>query len=253
MEEPLPYHADTGHRRHRARPQSGPARRAHQDRLRDEPAEAAGLDPAGAGGGRARADQLRARADDHHVLHEPGGAAERAGRPDSSAARLQDGAHPQGRPRRLDQRAPAGRGEVGAAVGRARALQEPVARRHRAAAVQAGRGHLQGRRRGAGRGFRDPRGHGRDPPQLRRGRAGGEPDRRRPAARRDGGLPRGARRSATAVAAEDVELLVIKEERLEWLVRNRPQLALELLKRLSNLVVATDQERAQAHAGGVIR
>jgi hypothetical protein len=38
---------------------------------------------------------------------------------------------------------------------------------------------------------------------------------------------------------------------LEWLVRNRPQLALELLKRLSNLVVATDQERAQAHAGGV--
>jgi len=63
----------------------------------------------------------------------------------------------------------------------------------------------------------------------------------------------GARRSASAVAAEDVELLVIKEERLEWLVRNRPQLALELLKRLSNLVVATDQERAQAHAGGVIR
>jgi S1-C subfamily serine protease/rhodanese-related sulfurtransferase len=61
----------------------------------------------------------------------------------------------------------------------------------------------------------------------------------------------GARRSASAVAAEDVELLVIKEERLEWLVRNRPQLALELLKTLSNLVVATDQERAQAHAGGV--
>ncbi|HEY7541122.1 MAG TPA: cyclic nucleotide-binding domain-containing protein [Methylomirabilota bacterium] len=61
----------------------------------------------------------------------------------------------------------------------------------------------------------------------------------------------GAKRSATALAAEDVELLVIKEERLEWLVRNRPQLALELLKRLSNLVVATDQERAQAHAGGV--
>jgi len=55
-----------------------------------------------------------------------------------------------------------------------------------------------------------------------------------------------ARRSASAVAAEDVELLVIKEERLEWLVRNRPQLALELLKRLSNLVVATDQERVQA-------
>jgi len=54
-----------------------------------------------------------------------------------------------------------------------------------------------------------------------------------------------AGRSATAVAADDVELLVIKEERLEWLVLNRPRLALELLKRLSNLVVATDQERAQ--------
>jgi rhodanese-related sulfurtransferase len=55
----------------------------------------------------------------------------------------------------------------------------------------------------------------------------------------------GARRSATAVAADDVELLVIKEERLEWLIRNRPQVAIELLKRLSNIVVATDQERAQ--------
>jgi S1-C subfamily serine protease/rhodanese-related sulfurtransferase len=53
------------------------------------------------------------------------------------------------------------------------------------------------------------------------------------------------RRSAAAVAADDVELLVIKEERLEWLVLNRPRLALELLKRLSNLVVSTDQERAQ--------
>ena len=64
----------------------------------------------------------------------------------------------------------------------------------------------------------------------------------------DMALFRKGTRSATAVAAEDVELLVIKEERLEWLIRNRPQLALELLKRLSNLVVATDQERVQAGA-----
>jgi S1-C subfamily serine protease/rhodanese-related sulfurtransferase len=56
----------------------------------------------------------------------------------------------------------------------------------------------------------------------------------------------GAQRSATAVASDDVELLVIKEERLEWLILNRPRLSLELLKRLANLVVATDQERAQA-------
>ena len=65
------------------------------------------------------------------------------------------------------------------------------------------------------------------------------------------GLFRKGPRSATAVAADDVELLVIKDERLEWLVLNRPKLALELLKRLSNLVVSTDQERS--HAGGAVR
>lgn len=53
-------------------------------------------------------------------------------------------------------------------------------------------------------------------------------------------------RSASAVAVGAVELLIIKDERLEWLIRNRPQLTIELLKRLSNLVVATDQERAQS-------
>jgi S1-C subfamily serine protease/rhodanese-related sulfurtransferase len=63
------------------------------------------------------------------------------------------------------------------------------------------------------------------------------------------GLFRKGPRSATAIAAEDVELLVLKEERLEWLVLNRPRLALELLKNLSNLVVATDQDRS--HDGGV--
>ena len=57
-------------------------------------------------------------------------------------------------------------------------------------------------------------------------------------------------RSAAAVATSDVELIVIKEERLEWLIRNRPQLTLEVLKRLSNLVVSTDKERAQA---GIVR
>jgi rhodanese-related sulfurtransferase len=57
-------------------------------------------------------------------------------------------------------------------------------------------------------------------------------------------------RSASAVATGDVELLIIKEERLEWLIRNRPQLTMEILKRLSNLVVTTDKERAQA---GIVR
>lgn len=45
-------------------------------------------------------------------------------------------------------------------------------------------------------------------------------------------------RSADAVAVEDVDLLVIKNERLEWLIRNRPQLTLEVLKRLSDIVAA---------------
>jgi rhodanese-related sulfurtransferase len=55
---------------------------------------------------------------------------------------------------------------------------------------------------------------------------------------------RGASRSASAFAAEDVELLVIKNERLDWLIRNRPQLTMEILKVLSDIIVATDGERA---------
>jgi len=59
-------------------------------------------------------------------------------------------------------------------------------------------------------------------------------------------LFRKAPRSADVVAASDVELLVIKGERLEWLIRNRPELTLEVLKRLSNMVVGTDRDRAEA-------
>ena len=50
-------------------------------------------------------------------------------------------------------------------------------------------------------------------------------------------------RSADMVAAVDTELLVITYERLEWLIRNRTQLTLEILKSLSELVVATDSQR----------
>jgi S1-C subfamily serine protease/rhodanese-related sulfurtransferase len=57
-------------------------------------------------------------------------------------------------------------------------------------------------------------------------------------------------RSASAVAASDVELLVIRNERLEWLIRNRPQLTLEILRRLSDLVVSTDRERSDRAARG---
>ena len=57
-------------------------------------------------------------------------------------------------------------------------------------------------------------------------------------------------RSASAVATSDTELLIIRDERLEWLIRNRPQLTIEVLKSLSNLVVATDKERAET---GIVR
>jgi CRP/FNR family transcriptional regulator len=51
-------------------------------------------------------------------------------------------------------------------------------------------------------------------------------------------------RSADAVSAADTELLVLKNERLDWLIRNRPQLTMEVVRRLSNWVVQTDRERA---------
>ena len=57
-------------------------------------------------------------------------------------------------------------------------------------------------------------------------------------------LFRRAPRSADAVATSDLELLVINNERLEWLIRNRPQLTIEVLKSLSDLIVRTDAERA---------
>jgi rhodanese-related sulfurtransferase len=62
----------------------------------------------------------------------------------------------------------------------------------------------------------------------------------------DMALFRKAPRSADMVAAVDSELLVLTYERLEWLIRNRTQLTLEILKRLSELVVSTDSQRTPA-------
>jgi S1-C subfamily serine protease/rhodanese-related sulfurtransferase len=59
-------------------------------------------------------------------------------------------------------------------------------------------------------------------------------------------LFRKAARSADLLAATDVELLVITHERLEWLIRNRPQLTIEILRRLSELVVSGDSSRRAA-------
>lgn len=53
-------------------------------------------------------------------------------------------------------------------------------------------------------------------------------------------------RSTDAIAQTDVELLIIKNERLDWLIRNRPQLTIELLRRLANWIAQSDRERAHA-------
>ena len=53
-------------------------------------------------------------------------------------------------------------------------------------------------------------------------------------------------RSADAIAQTEVELLVIKNERLDWLIRNRPQLTIEVLRRMSNWIVQSDRERTPA-------
>ena len=63
----------------------------------------------------------------------------------------------------------------------------------------------------------------------------------------DMALFRNAPRSADAIAQSEVELLVLKNERLDWLIRNRPQLAVEIIRRLSNLIVQSDRDRT-AHA-----
>ena len=46
------------------------------------------------------------------------------------------------------------------------------------------------------------------------------------------------------IAATDVELIIINNDRLDWLIRNRPQLTREVVRRLSSWVVQTDRERA---------
>jgi S1-C subfamily serine protease/rhodanese-related sulfurtransferase len=59
-------------------------------------------------------------------------------------------------------------------------------------------------------------------------------------------LFRNAPRSADMIATSPTELLVIKQERLDWLIRNRPQLTMEVLKRLAEAAVSNDANRAKA-------
>ena len=61
-------------------------------------------------------------------------------------------------------------------------------------------------------------------------------------------LFRKAPRSASAVAVTSAELLVVQNQRLGWLIRNRPELTLELLKRLSDQIVSRDADPG-AHTG----
>ena len=52
---------------------------------------------------------------------------------------------------------------------------------------------------------------------------------------------RKAPRSARAIAGTDVQLIIIKAEQLDWLIRNRPQFTTEILKRLSDWVATNVQ------------
>ena len=56
-------------------------------------------------------------------------------------------------------------------------------------------------------------------------------------------LFRNAPRSADVVATSPTELLVIRQERLDWLIRNRPQLTMEVLKQLAEAAVVNDSQR----------
>ena len=63
-------------------------------------------------------------------------------------------------------------------------------------------------------------------------------------------LFRKGKRSADIVAITDVDLLVIKNERLEWLIHNRPEVTIEILKSLSDAVARgrTQTERGVREA-----
>jgi CRP-like cAMP-binding protein len=62
-------------------------------------------------------------------------------------------------------------------------------------------------------------------------------------------LFRQAPRSATAVAVTEVELLVMRNERLEWLIQNRPELTLALLEHLSDQIVSMESDGERSGGG----
>ncbi|MGH7333168.1 MAG: cyclic nucleotide-binding domain-containing protein [Candidatus Rokuibacteriota bacterium] len=60
-------------------------------------------------------------------------------------------------------------------------------------------------------------------------------------------LFRKGRRSADIIAATDVDLLVLKNERLEWLIYNRPEVTMEILKSLSDAVARENETASGSH------
>ncbi|HEV8438739.1 MAG TPA: cyclic nucleotide-binding domain-containing protein [Methylomirabilota bacterium] len=62
------------------------------------------------------------------------------------------------------------------------------------------------------------------------------------------GLFRNAPRSASAVAVEDVTLLVIPANRLDHMVRTNPALALALIRDLANRMLAAEERARDAEA-----
>jgi rhodanese-related sulfurtransferase len=62
-------------------------------------------------------------------------------------------------------------------------------------------------------------------------------------------LLRKAPRSASAVAVTDVNLIVIKAEQLDWLIRNRPEFTLAILRRMGDWVAVTTAQAVAAPDG----
>ncbi len=62
------------------------------------------------------------------------------------------------------------------------------------------------------------------------------------------GLFRNAPRSATAIAAEPVTLMVIPANRLDHLVRSNPALAVAMIRDLANRMLAAEDRAREAEA-----
>ena len=68
----------------------------------------------------------------------------------------------------------------------------------------------------------------------------------------DFALFRNAPRSATAIAADDVTLMVIPANRLDHMVRSNPALAMAIIRDLANRMLAAEERARNAEARAIV-